>query len=156
MTAPMSHRLAPPSRLSQGGFTLIEALVVCGITAILSSLAYPSFEAHVLRARRTDAMVALMQAQLAQERFRADNTVYGSLAQIGMRGSTAAGYYSLEMRNSASDAYEVVAAASGVQAHDADCRTLRLVQRGDGLVYASGPSAAASNPADVNRRCWNQ
>ena len=149
----MSHRL---SRSACGGFTLVEALVVCGIAAVLASLAYPSFESQLLRARRTDAMVALMQAQLAQERFRADNTVYGSLAQIGLRGSTLSGYYSLEIHGNAADAYEAVAAASGAQAHDTGCRTLRLVQRGSGLVYASGPDAAASNPADVNRRCWNQ
>jgi len=32
-----------------------------------------------MRARRTDALVALLQAQLAQERFRANNASYGSL-----------------------------------------------------------------------------
>ena len=33
---------------------------------------------------------------------------------------------------------------------------LRLGIDGSGLVYASGPDAAASNPASANRKCWNQ
>ena len=67
----MNPRLVPPRRAR--GFTLIETMVTVAIAGVLSSVAYPSLEGQVLRARRTDALVALMQAQLAQERFRANN-----------------------------------------------------------------------------------
>ncbi len=152
----MSRRFQSIRARSSRGFTLIETMIAVGIAGVLSSVAYPSFEAHILRARRTDAMVTLMQAQLAEERFRANNASYGSLAEIGMRSASMSGYYSLEIRGNATEAYEVVAAASGAQAHDVACRTLRLAQSSQGLVFASGPDAAASNPAEVNRKCWNQ
>ncbi|MEO7056219.1 MAG: type IV pilin protein, partial [Caldimonas sp.] len=66
------------------GFTLIETMVTVGIAGVLSSIAYPPLEGHVLRARRTDALVTLMQAQLAQERYRAEHRSYGSLAETGV------------------------------------------------------------------------
>ena len=138
------------------GFTLVETLIAVSIAGILSGIAYPSFESQVLRARRSDAMAALMQTQLAQERHRADHRSYGDLAAIGARTASMSGYYAIDVAANAADGYELVATATGRQAHDTACRTLRLVVAGGSVVYASGPDAAASNAAAVNRKCWNQ
>lgn len=151
-----NSRAASSGRKTSHGFTLIETLVTVGIASVLSSIAYPSLEGHVLRARRTDGLVALMQAQLAQERYRANNRTFGDLAEIGMRGTSMSGYYALQVTASSADGYEVVATATGRQARDATCRTLRLAVDGAGLGYASGPTASASNPVEINRKCWNQ
>ena len=144
------------SRHASRGFTLIETLVTVGIAGILSSIAYPSLESHVLRARRSDALVSLMQAQLAQERYRANNRSYGELAAIGVRATSLAGYYTIEVASSAAGGYELVATATGRQARDASCQTLRLAVAGASVVYASGTDAATSNPEPVNRKCWNR
>lgn len=149
-------RAGSSRRKTSRGFTLIETLIAVGIAGVLSSIAYPSLEGHVLRARRTDALVALMQAQLAQERYRANNRSYGDLAEIGMRGASMSGYYTLQVTASTADSYEVIATATGRQARDASCQTLRLAARGASLDYASGPDASSSNPAAINRKCWNQ
>ena len=66
------------------------------------------------------------------------------------------GHYAIDVAASAADGYELVATATGRQAHDATCRTLRLVVAGGSVVFASGPDAATSNAAAVNRTCWNQ
>ena len=155
------QRLSPfrsrrTGRRASRGFTLIETLITVSIAGVLSSIAYPSLESQVLRARRSDALVSLMQAQLAQERYRANNRSYGDLAAIGVRSTSLAGYYTIELAANAADGYELVATATGRQAHDTACRTLRLVVAGGSVVYASGPDAAASNAAAVNRKCWNQ
>lgn len=150
MNAPLARR-----RRARG-FTLIETMVAVGVAGVLSSVAYPSLEGHVLRARRTDALVTLMAAQLAQERYRADHHRYGGLAETGLRSTSAAGYYALQVTANSADGYDLLASASGAQARDNACRHLRLSSLGAGLVYASGPDATTGNTAAVNRKCWNQ
>jgi len=150
------RRCPSAGRRASGGFTLVETLVTLGIAAVLSAIAYPSLEGHLMRARRSDALVSLMQAQLAQERHRAEHRSYGDLAAIGVRATSLSGHYAIAVASNAADGYELVATGIGRQAHDATCRTLRLVVARGSTVYASGPDAAASNPAAVNRKCWNR
>ena len=153
MTAPIRSR-ARASRLR--GFTLVETMVVVGIAGVLSSVAYPSLEGHVLRARRTDALVALMQAQLAEERYRASHDRYGSLAEAGLGSSSASGHYALQVAQRDADGFELLASARGRQERDAACRHLRLASSGSSLVFTSGPEASTANSAATNRSCWNQ
>ena len=54
-----------------------------------------------MRARRSDALVSLMDAQLAQERHRANNRSYGDLAAIGQRRTSLSGHYAIEVAASA-------------------------------------------------------
>ncbi|MEO8080338.1 MAG: type IV pilin protein [Caldimonas sp.] len=137
------------------GFTLIETMIAVAVAGILSSIAYPSVEGHVQRARRTDALVSLMQAQLAEERYRANNAAYGTLAEIGVRSRSTSGHYLLEV-NTVDGGYEIVASASGTQARDTHCRHLRLSTTAAGTEYASGADRSFANPAAINRRCWNR
>jgi type IV pilus assembly protein PilE len=137
------------------GFTLIEMLVGIAIAAVLSGIAYPSFESALLKARRSDALVALMQVQSAQERWRSNQRAYGSLAEIGLPTRSAAGHYTLQVTASDAERYEVVAQATGAQARDATCRALKLTLDSATVTYSSGPDPQQANPHAVNRRCWN-
>lgn len=148
----MKHH--PSSRAA--GFTLVEMLVAVGVAGILSSVAYPSFTDQVHRARRSDALVALMQAQGAQERWRANHRDYGSLAEIGMPAASPAGHYRLAVVEADDEHFVLQASATGGQARDTMCRHLRLTMDGATLRYASGADTDAANSATANRRCWNQ
>ncbi|MBL4607775.1 MAG: type IV pilin protein [Pseudomonadales bacterium] len=52
----------------QKGFTLIEVMIVVSIIGILASIALPSYQNSVSKARRTDAMSALQGLAQAMER----------------------------------------------------------------------------------------
>lgn len=55
-------------RSKQGGFTLIELMIVVAVVGILSAIAYPSYTEYVRRGHRTEARTGLLQAQLWLER----------------------------------------------------------------------------------------
>ncbi len=136
------------------GFTLIELMLVLAVAGVLSGVAYPSFMGQLQKIRRADAMVAVLQVQAAQERWRANNLAYGTLAEIGVAGTSAAGHYALQINAPSASGYEIVAAATGSQAHDTPCRSLRLRVDGGNLVQASGADAATINAPQQNRLCW--
>jgi type IV pilus assembly protein PilE len=158
MTTTLLPAATRPARRARraNGFTLIETMVTIGIAGVLSSVAYPSLEGQVMRARRTDALVALMQAQLAQERFRANHASYGSLAETGVRPTSPAGHYRIEVASSGAVGFELLASAVARQARDARCRHLRLALVDATLIYASGSDATTSNGVDANRACWSR
>lgn len=60
----------------QKGFTLIELMVVVAIVAILASVAYPSYQDSVIKTKRAEARVALMQIMQQEERFYSQNNTY--------------------------------------------------------------------------------
>jgi len=143
----------PPAR--RAGFTLIELMIGVAIAGVLAAVAYPSFREQIDKSRRADAIEALIGAQMAQERWRANQAAYGSLGEIGVAGITGAGHYTLEVTAAGTSGYELLASARGTQRADAECRHLRLSMIGANFLYASGPDAAATNPPATNRRCWS-
>jgi type IV pilus assembly protein PilE len=149
MSRTTSHRAA------HRGFTLIELMATVSIAGVLSSIALPSFEGVLHKARRSDALVAAAQVQLAQESFRSLASSYGTLADIRLSGRSPAGHYTLEVAAPSATGYELVATAVGAQARDTACRVLKLTSRGLDVERASGPDARADNDDAANRRCWS-
>ena len=149
------HKLPFRPRSRCAGFTLVETMVVVGIASVLSSIAVASFNGYLLRARRTDALVSILQVQLAEERWRANASSVGSLAEIGAGTTSKGGHYALDLAVGTDGGYQITASAIGAQTRDAACRVLRLSVGGGNLGYASGPGADVSNPAADNRRCWS-
>ena len=65
--------------------TLLELLIVVTIVAILYSVALPSWNSQVQKARRADARNTLMLVQVEQEKYRADNGSYASsMSALGL------------------------------------------------------------------------
>ena len=155
LTTTRRRRLRPASNRAQRGFTLIELLFSVTIAGLLSSVAYPAYQGTVQKVRRSDALVALMDLQMAQERFRSNNVAYGSLAELRSRATSPAGHYQLDVQAPTDAGFIVLATAAGSQRSDTACGVLRLTVDGANVSYASGSDGNVGNDSAANKRCWS-
>lgn len=128
-------------------FTLIELMIVVAIIGILAAIAYPAYDSYIRNAQRADGMAALIEMQLAQERFRVNNPTYGTLAQIGASTSSPDGYYALtvDLGNNGPTGFFYLLEAEKVGGRsDPDCGTLSI--EFDAGVETLGPNLA----------CWRR
>lgn len=59
------------------GFTLLELMIVVAVIAILAMLALSSYTEQIRKGKRAEAVQALGDIQLRQERWRSENPTYG-------------------------------------------------------------------------------
>jgi type IV pilus assembly protein PilE len=95
------------------GFTLIEMLVVLAILCILAAAAYPSYTGYMVRTRRTEGQIALIEAMQQQERYRLQHNTYAeySSEDAGADGGPAQGFRWWSGSTAAASAYELDAHA---------------------------------------------
>lgn len=129
------------------GFTLIELMIVVVIIAVLAAIAIPAYQGYTERARRADAKSALLSIQLAQEKYRANNPEYGSLADIGFSNTSPDGYYSISVTTASGPpaTYRATATPQGKQSGDS-CGTFAVDQ--DGIDDSDGYASKGE--------CWNR
>jgi type IV pilus assembly protein PilE len=143
---------------SQLGFSLIELMVVVAIVAILSAIAYPSYERYVIKTKRAVAQSALLQVADRQQQFFMDNKRFAAdLANLGFPAnpyvlnddgaSTVAGdtqaVYSVSLSNVTATTWTATAAPlQGQLSRDSYCGSLSLTQAG-----AKGKTGSSD-------KCW--
>lgn len=160
--------------LNSRGFTLIELTIVMAITAILATIALPSFTSHVQAARRLDAIADIGRVVQAQERYRAQQPSYGDRFIVvggALRGvgtstdsnasaslGSAGAHYLLSLADIGASRLAIIATAQAGQAGDHACRVLRLSLVGGNLDLDAGPSTTELHGAGSSaaRRCWRQ
>lgn len=99
---------------AQSGFTLIELMVVVAVLGIIAAIALPSYNDHVRAGRRSEAMGAVGELQMRQERWRAENTGYATQAQLGTMPTSS--YYTFAVTGGAT--YTITATPAGKQVGD--------------------------------------
>jgi len=106
------------------GFALVEMVFTMAIVVILTISAIFLYSSQVLKGRRIDAINSILSISLAEERYRSNNTTYGTLAQVwgGVSASTE-GYYTLTITNVSATSYTLTATAVGNQANDSSSGT---------------------------------
>jgi type IV pilus assembly protein PilE len=145
------------ARRRESGFTLIELMITVAIVAILAAIAIPSYQSYIRKSRRTDAQALLQAAQLAEEKYRLNNTIYAATANFTdtafagvcpTSGSclSQGGYYTLTATaGTAGVSYTLTATpVSGTsQAADTACSPMTIAQTSAGVT---------NSPAD----CWSK
>ncbi len=91
------------------GFTLIELMIAVFIVAVLAMIAIPSYKTHLQSSRRLDAISSLLHLQLSEAQYRATNSSYGTLAQLG--ASNSSDYYTYAISNISPTTYTLTATA---------------------------------------------
>lgn len=136
------------------GFSLIELMIVVAIVAILSMVAYPSYQQYIAQGVRSEGAAILLEAAAKQEQYYLDfHTYASSMTALGYSanplvyplGSGTAGTYQISVSGNA-DGFTLTATAINKQAaRDSDCSSLKL----DHL----GTRSSNSDSTDVTG-CW--
>lgn len=127
------------------GFTLIELLIVIAIIGILATIAYPSYQSHMIKTRRSDAQTELVKAQLKQSSLHILSPAYSS--DKNALGLTDNHYYIFTVVSAGNTTYSMKATAKTgtTQTNDETaCQTLFIDQN----------SVHTSNGITSNDGCW--
>lgn len=62
-----------------GGFTLIEMLIVVAVIGVLMTIALPSYNDYVTKGKMSEAMTVLSDLQTREEAYYTDNRAYAAL-----------------------------------------------------------------------------
>lgn len=114
------------------GFTLLELMIVVVVIGILAAIALPSYQDYARKSRRAEIQTEMLDAQLLQEKWRANNVKYAiTTTSIG---SPASDYYTVSI-TATTNTYLLSAAAAGSQTKDKQngvgCSTLTVNQNNE-------------------------
>ena len=138
----LSGEAMPYANHKESGFTLIELMITVAIVGILAAIAYPSYTDYVIRSKRADGKAALLQLQLAQEKWRANHTTYASKSDLAVNYSPNS-YYSVNtFTNVTGTTYTMTVSPNGFT--DTKCQNLGINE--SGVKTESG--------TDTAENCW--
>ncbi|CTP83857.1 pilus assembly protein PilE [Xanthomonas translucens pv. arrhenatheri] len=142
----MRPHLGTPSR--QRGFTLIEIMIVVLIVGILAAIAFASYQAYVVKARRSAAAVCLQQGAQLMERKYTTNMSYldlnGDSTKSPACDADVSRFYTIGFTGEpTASAFKLTATPTALQ-KDTKCGALSLDQTG------ARTTSTGANEAE----CW--
>lgn len=131
----------------QAGFTLLELMITVAVVAILSTIAYGSYQDQIKRSRRAAAATCLQERAQFMERFYTTNMTYEGAPDPAPCDIVEGHYGTPTLSDVTANSYTLQVAPQGTQAtNDTQCATLSLTSTG--VRAASG--TYSSEPA----KCW--
>lgn len=134
----------------------MELMITVAIVGILAAIAYPSYLSYMERSNRTDATTTMISDAQTLQRCYSQTYDYtqcvttftpapGGVTQISPTGTTPNGYYTLQVKPTAADAYTITATpAKSPQTSDSQCTSFVL----------SSTGAQTATPAANSQTCW--
>lgn len=110
------------------GYSLFELLLVMAIIGVLLSIAYPSYQHHLLKTHRHEAQIQLMEIASQLEDYYQANNSYRN-ANLDSFAIKLSHYYDFELLDSTDDYYRITASPKDIQTRD-DCGVLSIDQLG--------------------------
>lgn len=126
------------------GLSLIEVTLGLALLGVVASMALPSYQSQLAKARRSEAIAAMTQLMLAQEQFRAQHGSYALRLQTlsGLAGPLE--HFDIALVAAHGNGYIARATARSENPLNGGCQELTLTVS-DGQ--------AAHGPSD---HCWNR
>lgn len=137
------------SRNRQGGFTLIELMIVVVVVAVLAGIALTSYQNAVVKSRRSAAAACLLEEAQYVERYYTTKLTYkgvGTNWPAFACATALADHYTLAVTQDDAKPTEYSVAATPVASSqqgkkDKKCATLTVDQRGTKSISGTGSVA---------------
>ena len=143
----------PRCKYSHAGFTLLELMIVVTVVAILASIAYPSYMAHIQSARREEGKKALLEAAQKMESFYALNQTYVGSADANGHSTI----FSTNIPSDGSINYVLSVSATKTSYTITATRSNSSIQKTDpcgNLIIKRDGTKTVANATYTSAHCW--
>jgi len=116
----------------QGGFTLIEIMIVVLIIGVLAAIAFAAYQRYVIKSRRATAAVCVQERAQFLERYYTTNMSYANAPGPEQCGGGLNTFYVISYSGTPdASTFTVLATPQGIQqAKDTKCGVLSLDEKG--------------------------
>jgi type IV pilus assembly protein PilE len=131
------------------GFNLLELLMTIVIISILSGIAIPAYQSHIIKARRADGQTSLFQLASTIEQSAIQNKGYQNitLESLHLNSQSSQNYYELKIIESNISHFLIAAEPLNSQIKDTECGILAMNDLGE-------RGRLVGNSLEVDKKCW--